>query len=384
MNEPDSVLLTGITWNHTRGYVPMVATAQRFAETHPNVEVAWQKRSLQAFGDQPIEELAKHFDLLVIDHPFVGYAAAHPVLLPLDEYLPAAFFQDQAANSVGQSYASYIYGTESHIWALPIDAATPVSAWRPDLIDTPPETWEELLDLARRGMVVLPAIPIDSLMNFYMLCIALGEEPCATPEQVVNNEVGMAALDILRELVLLCEPACFKRNPILTYETLTTGNQAAYCPFAYGYTNYARLNYAAHQLRFGGLVRWNGVSLRSTLGGTGLAISRTCRHPELASAYAQFVADPTCQRGLYLASGGQPGHRSAWQDDAANTATNNFFRDTLTTLDDAYLRPRYNGYMHFQDRAGPIIQRYLREGGDAGAVVSEIDGLYRDSRQRKT
>lgn len=382
MNEPDSILLTGITWNHTRGYVPMVATAQRFAETHPGVEIAWQKRSLQAFGDQPIEELAKHFDLLVIDHPFVGYAATHPVLLPLDEYLPAAFLQDQAANSVGQSYPSYVYGPENHVWALPIDAATPVSAWRPDLIEHPPETWEELLNLARRGMVVLPAIPIDSLMNFYMLCIALGEEPCASSERVVSGEIGVSALDALRELVLLCEPACFERNPIFTYEALTMGERAAYCPFAYGYSNYARPGYAAHELHFGGLVRWNGVPLRSTLGGTGLAISRTCRHPELAAAYAQFVADPACQRRLYLASGGQPGHRSAWQDDTANAVTNNFFRDTLPTLDDAYLRPRYNGYMHFQDRAGPVVQRYLREGGDARAVVVDLDELYRHSMTR--
>ncbi len=91
--------LTGITWNHTRGFLPMVATAQRFAEIHPGIEVIWQKRSLQAFGDQPLEELAPQFDLLVIDHPFVGYAAANAVLLPLDMYLPMEFLADQAANS---------------------------------------------------------------------------------------------------------------------------------------------------------------------------------------------------------------------------------------------------------------------------------------------
>src|SRR5206468_1048571 len=123
--------------------------------------IVWQKRSLQAFGDQPLEQLARLFDLLVIDHPFVGYAAAILALVPLDEYLPANFLADQAANSVGKFYESYVYGAAGHLWALPIDAATPVSAWRPNLLERPPETWEELLALARRGMVVLPAIPID-------------------------------------------------------------------------------------------------------------------------------------------------------------------------------------------------------------------------------
>src|SRR5919197_926223 len=106
--------LIGITWNHTRGFLPLVATAQRFAEIHTGVEIVWQKRSLQAFGDQPLEQLAPQFDLLVIDHPFVGYAAANPVILALDDYLPAEFLADQAANSVGKSYESYVYGRAGH------------------------------------------------------------------------------------------------------------------------------------------------------------------------------------------------------------------------------------------------------------------------------
>ena len=81
------ITLTGITWNHTRGYLPMVATAQRFSELHPDIEIVWHKRSLQEFADYPIERLVERFDLLVIDHPFAGQAAAQNVLLPLDEHL---------------------------------------------------------------------------------------------------------------------------------------------------------------------------------------------------------------------------------------------------------------------------------------------------------
>ena len=160
--------LTGITWNHTRGYLPLVATAQRFGELHPDIAIEWHKRSLQEFADAPIERLAERFDLLIVDHPFAGYAAAHPALLPLDERLPAAFLSDQAANGLGASHASYAYGGRQ--WALAIDAATPVSAYRPDLLERYevrlPETWQELLALACRRLVALPAIPLDSLMHF--------------------------------------------------------------------------------------------------------------------------------------------------------------------------------------------------------------------------
>jgi multiple sugar transport system substrate-binding protein len=374
--------LTGITWNHTRGYLPLVAAAQRFADRDPGVEIVWQKRSLQEFADAPIERLAKSFDLLVIDHPFVGYAARHPTLLPLDEYLPADYLANQAANSVGRSFESYHFG--GHLWALAIDAATPVSAHRPDLLErhgvSLPETWAELLVLARLGFVALPAIPLDALMALYMLCLALGEEPFASGEEVASPSTAVAALEALRELVACCEPACLERNPIRTYEAMVARDDLVYCPFAYGYSTYAQPTYADPPLKFGGLVTLDGRRLRSTLGGTGFAISRRCQDLDLAVSYARFVAGPDCQRGLYTRVGGQPGHRGAWLDPVVNAAAGDFYRDTLPTLDEAYLRPRYDGYIPFQDRAGEVVHAYLRDGGDPRRTLAELNRHYREGR----
>lgn len=376
-----AVTLHGITWNHTRGYLPLVATAQRFGERFPDVAIVWQKRSLQEFADFPIEQLAERFDLIIIDHPFVGYAATHPTLLPLDQFLPATFLADQAANSVGDSHASYEFG--GHQWALAVDAATPVSAHRPDLLTRHeaalPDTWDELLGLARRGLVTLPAIPVDCLMNFYMLCLALGEKPFGNDWQVVSDTVGSAALELLRELVALCDPACLERNPIRTYEAMVASDTLLYCPFAYGYVNYARPDYTATPLRFSGLVTVHGQQLRSTLGGTGLAIAQRCEQNDIALAYVQFVTEPHTQRGMYTTSGGQPGHRAAWTDPDLNAACDDYFARTLPTLDAAYVRPRYDGYIPFQDHVGLVVHHYLREGGKPRSVLAELNQLYRDS-----
>src|ERR1700735_5026642 len=124
--------LTGITWNHTRGYLPMVATAQRFSELYSEISITWQKRSLQQFADAPLADLAASFDLMVIDHPSIGEAVHHKLLLPLDQHLSAEFLKDQGANSVGSSHVSYYY--DNHQYALATDAATPVSGWRSDLM----------------------------------------------------------------------------------------------------------------------------------------------------------------------------------------------------------------------------------------------------------
>jgi multiple sugar transport system substrate-binding protein len=160
--------LKGITWNHSRGLLPMVATAQRFSELHPNVHITWEKRSLQQFADFSIQELAERFDLLVIDHPWAGFAAKTKSIVPLDLYLSQEYLKDQEENSVGQSYESYFY--DEHLWALPIDAATPVAASRPDLLAQKalqlPKSFEDLLALADNGLVAFAGIPIDVLMIF--------------------------------------------------------------------------------------------------------------------------------------------------------------------------------------------------------------------------
>jgi multiple sugar transport system substrate-binding protein len=347
-----NTILRGITWNHTRGFLPMVATAQRFEELHPEVRVVWEKRSLQAFADAPVGKLAEQFDLLVIDHPSVGEAAGF--LLSLAEHLPPEFIREQASSSVGPSHESYHW--DSHQWALAIDAAAPVSCHRPDVLakmrSSVPCTWADLLELARRGAVTLPLTPVDALMAFYMLCIAAGEEPFLRSGRVIDEEVGVAALAYLADLASLCGTECFHRNPIATYELMASGDQIAYCPFAYGYSNYARLGYARGLLRFGGLVTMaNGHCLRSTLGGAGLAISSRCREVPAAVKYACFVAGAACQSGVYFTSGGQPGHRMAWEDSAVNATCQRFFQDTLPVLDQAYLRPRYHGYLTFQQNA---------------------------------
>jgi multiple sugar transport system substrate-binding protein len=373
------IQLRGITWNHSRGYLPMVATAQRFSELHPDVEITWEKRSLQAFGDYPIQKLVDKFDLLIIDHPFVGYAASHDVLVPLEDFLPHDFLADQAANSVGKSHESYSYG--GHQWALATDAATPVASYRPDLLAqhdlTIPKTWDEVLELARHSLVIVPAVAIDSLMNFYYFCITQGAE-MFVGETLVDEEMGVRGLEQLRELVTLCPKECLERNPIKTYEALSTGDYV-YCPFAYGYSNYARDGYAEHLLKFTTVVSLGEQPGQTTLGGTGLAVSTHCKHKDVAAHYAQVVHEAIIQQTLYVENGGQPGHRSAWLSEEVNRRTNHFFSDTLLTLGNAYLRPRYDGYLHFQDTSGPVVHEYLKKGGNPKNVLRTLQNIYADS-----
>jgi multiple sugar transport system substrate-binding protein len=294
-----------------------------------------------------------------MDHPHTAVAATDNLLLPLDELMPEGFLADQAAHSVGASHESYAFN--GHQWTLAIDAATPVATWRPDLVMnyglTLPATWDDVLSMAREGFVTVSAFPIDVLMHAYMFTQAAGHAPFSTGEGIGPVDTVAGALEELKRLVDLCDPACLERDPIRTADWMSgveDDPRAAYCPFAYGYSNYSRPGYARHVLQAGGLVTHGGRPLRSTLGGAGVAVSARTKHPQTAADYAMFTASPEVQRGIYFAAGGQPGHRSAWVDPAVNAPCHGFFQDTLQTIDEAICRPKVPGYMDFQDAATPV------------------------------
>jgi multiple sugar transport system substrate-binding protein len=382
----ETITLKGITWDHSRGYCPMVATAQRFSETHPHIKIEWTKRSLQSFADEHINQLAEQYDLLVIDHPWAGYAADTGIILPLNKFLPASFLENQKSYSVGKSFESYNFGGSQ--FALAIDAAAPVASSRPDLMKkfnaSLPNTFDELLTLADKGLVTMPGIPIDTLMNFYMMCCVLGEAPFQSQDNVISKTTGIKALEMLKNLADRLNPEFFNWNPIRVYEAMTTRDDLAYCPWAYGYVSYSKKGYASKILEYYDLINDNNANLyQSTLGGTGLAISVNCKHVGMAAEYAMSVANPTSQSTLYFDNGGQPGHRKAWEDARVNEQSANFFKSTLKTLDNSFLRPRYNGYMHFQDNAGVVIQKYLKDGGNPSDVLTSLNKIYIESKNSK-
>ena len=380
-----AAVLIGITWGHSRGITPLLAASQRYEELNPGVEIKWKKRSLQEFADFPLEKLTEEYDLLIIDHPWVGCAAATKCVLPLNEYLSKEYLQDQLINSVGYSHPSYIYKNSQ--WALAIDAATPAASYRKDQFEKNkiplPQTWEDVLSLAKAGKVAVPAIPIDLLMSFYSFCIAHGKEPFQNLDEVIGVQTGVRAIETMKEFYSMVDKKMFNCNPIAVAEMMSTTDGYWYCPFAYCYSNYSRKGYAKNLLHYTDVVSFNGNKFRTTIGGTGLAVSAFSKHKKIALDFTTWIVSGEMQRTFYVQHGGQPGHRSAWTDGEANQLTHDFFKNILPIMDNGYIRPRYNGYLHFQDHAGVPLQKCLLENGDPAGALNEMNKIYRQSIAHK-
>lgn len=379
-----SVLLAGIAWDHSRAFPPLVATAQRYEETHPGVRIHWQKRTLDEFGHMSVDALAQKYDLIVIDHPWSGFCFEKNLVHDLKLLVPAAALAELEKNSVGSSFNSYVW--QDKILALPIDAATPAPSWRPDLLEKagvpPPQTWADAVALADRKLAMIPGFNADLFLHFLMLVKALGAEPCSNLEQIAPREIMRQAVELLCELTSPMPREIFTMNPIQVAEWMTATDDFAWNAFAYTYNNYARPGFAAKQLRFGNLIslKYGGPRLRSVLGGTGIAISVNCKNAAAAADYALFTASGHTQKSIYVQAGGQPSHRAAWDDKSADELCGGFFSGTRLTQEEAAVRPRYSGYVALQTDGGNALQEHLRDGRSLDLTLERLDTLCRESR----
>jgi multiple sugar transport system substrate-binding protein len=347
-----------MTWNHPRGIDPLVACCAALG-----VNVAWDARSLEDFEAFPLDELAATYDLMVIDHPHVGMAAASGCLLPFDESLARSL----NGTTVGRSHESYHW--QGKQWALAIDAAAQVAARRGS-IDWP-TTWADVVSLAKQGRVLWPLAPVHAMMSFFTRCAGKGIDIPGSRFVDHASRAGQV-LDELTELASLVPAECFGMNPIAVFERMKASDEAIYVPLIYGYISYAR----SGAIEFANIV--DGAR-GSALGGTGIAVSARSREAANAKRIAIALASETMQRTTYALSGGQPAHRAAWTDDAVNRDANGFYRSTIRTLDQSYLRPRFDGYIGFQQRAGEVVSQCLKRTIAPRACIEQLNHLYAEA-----
>jgi multiple sugar transport system substrate-binding protein len=361
------ITLKGLTWDHPRGYAPLLGGISEYEKQHPEIAIHWDRRTLREFGEAPIEQYLDRYDLLIVDHPFVGFAAAHGALVDLAPSVSEAEKLHFAADSVGPSWESYWYG--GGLWAFPIDAATQVASYRPDLLlelsGAVPNSFDGVLKLGKKARkvekyIAVPACPTDAISLFFTLSANLGYPISEERELFVDESVAAEVLHRLHSLMALAHPKSVEWNPIQVYDFMTSSSEAVYCPYGFGYSNYSRIGNSV-RLKFTNAPAAGQRGCAGTmLGGTGVAISKLSTHQAEAIAYAKWLVSPEHQRGIYFREGGQPASLSAWTDSSVNVAADGFFSDTLQTLQTAYVRPRFDGFVRFFEAAGVEINRCLR------------------------
>lgn len=361
----------GLTWDHPRGVNALAAAAFEIA---PPGLIGWDKQPLEGFESAPIGELAARYDILVLDHPHIGEAVALDCLQPLEDLFSVDEIAAWGRNSVGPTLASYRW--DGRHWALPLDVATQVLAYRPDRVPTPPASWADVIALSEREPVALSLAGPHAALCFQSACVALGEAP-GTDEAFVSDAVAAEALAILQRIHAQAPAGSARLNPIGLLNAMAAGDDIGCVPLVYGYVNYARFGAGAHRLAFADAPTGPGGARGSVLGGTGLALTKRA-HPDAALLdHFRWLMSPEAQRGFIPDHDGQPSARLAWADEAVNTAAGDFYRATLATTEGAYLRPRHDGAIAFQTEASRFVRNCL-----AGASLPDTLAALRQSWRR--
>lgn len=359
----------GLTWDHPRGRHALERHAHRVGGGDT---LRWEVQPLEGFESAPIAELATRYDLLVLDHPHLGDALAAGALTPIDRLYPADQVAAWRSGAVGPSVASYELA--GHLWALPLDAATQVSARNLALVAESPATWDDAIALAERGLVATSLAGPHAFLSLCSIAVSLGDDE-AGGERLFDPAAATEALDILLRLSAHAPAGTARLNPIGLLDRMRDRRDIGYIPLVYGY-----VTYSSPTLAFGPPPTAGG-RIGSTIGGTGIAVTgRIAPSPALLQ-HLSWLLDARVQRTVIPADDGQPSAREAWTDAAVDGDAHGFYSATLRTIEQSWVRPRLAGYIPFQSEASRLVRGAVLGERAPHAVLAELEDRFRLLRE---
>ncbi|MET4428085.1 hypothetical protein [Mycolicibacterium sp. 624] len=388
--------LRGITWDHPRGVAALSACAAQFRR-ETGIAVEWTSRPLKAFEEVPIVDLAGDYDLVALDHPFIGDAVAGGALAALDDFWSPDDIADRVTDSAGPSHASYQW--DGRLWGGAVDAACMVSAHQQDRVEIAevPTHWDAVKQFAHhhgREKVLIAANPTHLWGTLLSLCEAVADadsthhrsrradgRPDWFGDSGIDTGVLTAALGHTAAVLRHCAPESLRCDPITVLERLADPTDiAVYSPLVFGYITYSQPTDRGEVVAFTDAPTLGGInaSVGTLTGGVGLSVSAESEFGSEAAEFVRYATSGPIQQGLYSASGGQAGRRSVWTDTRINEQVSDFYRGTLATMDRAFLRPRLRGYPAYQHAASHAVHASITAGTPAGDVVTVINRLWRE------
>ncbi len=307
------------------------------------------------------------FDLVSMDVTWTPKFAAAGWLAPLDD----AFPPEETRGLLPADLAAGRYG--GRLYRIPVRTDEGLLYYRRDLLEqaglAPPETFEDLLRIARRlqappdrwGYVWQGAQYEGLVCNYLEVLHGQGGfwiDP-ATQEVGLDRPAARAALDFLRTCRMGPEP--ISPPGVTTYKEeesrrLFQDGRAVFLrswPYAWRLAQ-APSSRIAGKIAVRSMVHAPGREGGGTLGGWGLGVSRFSRRPDLAVDFIRHAVAPASQRALCRDSGYAPASIAAYRDPVL-LAADPFLETLLGLHRGTILRPAVPRYAQASD----ILQRHL-------------------------
>lgn len=356
MRLSDHPSLRVLAWDHPRCLTPLAAARDAYrAITGIDLEIS--VRSLAGFGDEV--PTSGELDIVLIDHPHIGEAAAGGQIVALDGLLAAGTIADCRNGAIGPS--GWCYEHEGKTWAIPIDAACQVLACSRTIAS--PMTVEEVIALAqvRPGRVVLPLHPAHALSAFVSIVAALGADDAVTG--FCDSSMAVEALEVMAKLVALGPVVAHDWDPPAALAALE-GQEVDCIPWTYGYVGY--------DVQWADAPAWDtGGTPGSILGGVGMAVLSGANDPVAAATFAAWFGGTHTQRDIVATCGGQPAEAGAWA-----ASPDPLCQATVRSMEAAVVRPRATWWPALQIDAGELIRANLIAGVPPNKIAELLHERY--------
>jgi multiple sugar transport system substrate-binding protein len=360
---------------------------ERFQKEHPEIVV--ERKEGQASTNAREEAYARDFmagggtyDVVLMDIIWVPRFAAQGWLRPLDDlFAPAARESFLPGDLRGSTF-------EGRIYRVPMYTDAGMLYYRTDLIDKPPETFDELVELAKKNQkppdlwgFVFQGRQYEGLVCAFLEVLwGFGGDVLDDDGKVaLDRPAATQALAWMKSLVGTVAP-----EGVTTYQEeesrhLFHEGRALFMrnwPYAW---ILAQKEESKIRGRIGivPMVHAPGQKSAATLGGWGFGISKTTRHPEAAWSFVEFATRPEQQKILHLKNGNIPTRRSLFSDPDILKASPHYAQ-LLPVLMAARPRPVHASYARISDVLQAAVSAALTGKTEPEAALKEASEKIRE------
>lgn len=383
----DSVTLVGATWQHQRGYRPLYATAAAYSQVRPGVRIAWESFEWDELLEVQRKELLANsgkYDLLMIDHPWLGEYVSKDWLIPVHDVFDAPTVREIQDDTPTKVLESYLFN--GRLWALPFDASTQVFYYRRDVLENigqqVPQDFDALQEIAQlihnppsMYGIGLPLRSFHAFDVFLSVFTAFGGQLFDEEGRwLYSSEPGEQALLTLSSMLKFSHPRSLAWGPWQSGNAIENGGTICFAPINYGYISFRSDCRQSSQVGVTMVPKVRETQKRSSvLGGVGLAVAKATAHPKECADYCKFSMDRSVIEKFIATSCWQPGRKSILTNNRWDEFSGGFFGTLMHSIEFSYLRPRFDGWQTVEVECGEVISRFLRGEISSRQVLKAMD-----------
>lgn len=286
--------------------------AEEFMKENPDIKVEMEAIPYNALHDKLITAMAAGTapDVVRMDIIWVPEFASMGALLELDELIKRDNIN--LSNFFPGPLETVKWG--GHYYGLPLDTNTLVLFYRKDLfaeagIDHPPQTWQELLDFAKRltkdkdgdgkidqyGLAISGAWPWNFFPFLWQNCGDFLDKDMKKP--IINNTEGVEALQFLVDLIHKYKVAEYGVD---VYRGFALGRYAMMIEGPWGKPLIASVDKEVAENKTGVALLFKGkCGSISVVGGEDVVIFRQSKYPEAAWRFVKFLISERFQLQMF-------------------------------------------------------------------------------------